>query len=201
MSSKNSETRNRILDAAWALLEARQGQGVRMSDIAKQAGISRQAVYLHFSNRSELLIATTRYIDEVKAVDTRLELSRRAKTGVARIDAYIDAWSDYIPEIYGVAKALLAMKDSDEAAEMAWNDRMQAFRQGCEVAIEALDREGALAPEYTVQQATDILWTLLSVRNWEQFTIECGWSRKKYNERIKRLLHRILVVDKSQVDE
>jgi len=195
MSSKNNETRNRILDAAWKLLEAGQGQGVRMSDIAKQAGISRQALYLHFSKRSELLIATTRYIDEVKDVDARLALSRNATSGVARMEAYIDAWSDYIPEVYGVAKALLSMRDSDEAAAMAWDDRMQAFREGCEVAIEALDRDGMLVPEHSIQQATDILWTLLSVRNWEQFTVDCGWSLDKYNETTKLLAHRIFVAE------
>jgi len=195
MSSKNNETRNRILDAAWKLLEAGQGQGVRMSDIAKQAGISRQALYLHFSKRSELLIATTRYIDEVKDVETRLALSRKATNGVARMEAYIDAWSGYIPEVYGVARALLSMQDSDEDAAMAWDDRMRAFREGCEAAIEALHRDGRLAPEHTIQQATDILWTLLSVRNWEQFTVDCGWSLEKYNETTKLLVHRIFVVE------
>ncbi len=196
MSSKSNETRNRILDAAWKLLEAGQGQGVRMSDIAKQAGISRQALYLHFSKRSELLIATTRYIDEVKNVEARLEASRLASGGRERLNAYIDAWSHYIPEIYGVARALLSMKETDEAAAMAWDDRMSAFREGCEAAITALHKDGELMPVYSVQQATDILWTLLSVRNWEQFTVDCGWSRKKYNETTKLLAHQIFVTDK-----
>ncbi len=142
MSSHNPETRNRILNAAWTLLEANQGTDVRMTDIAKQAGISRQALYLHFSKRSELLITTTRYIDEVKDVETRLAPSRTAETGIERLDAFIDAWGNYIPEIYGVAKALLAMKESDEAAALAWNDRMQAVRHGCEAAIAALARTG-----------------------------------------------------------
>ena len=76
MSSDNSKTRTRILQAALKLLEASQGQGVRMADIAKQAGVSRQAVYLHFSTRAELLIATTLYLDEVKGSDARLAASR-----------------------------------------------------------------------------------------------------------------------------
>lgn len=195
MSSKNNETRKRILDASWTLLEANQGQGVRMSDIAKQVGISRQALYLHFSTRSELLIATTRYIDEVKNVEARLELTRNAESGQQRIEAYVEAWANYIPEIYAVARALLSMKDTDAAAAMAWDDRMQAFRQGCEAAIEALHRDGILCPDHTVQQATDILWTLLSVRNWEQLTIECGWSQQHYIDTTKLLVRRLFVTD------
>ena len=48
MSSENLETREKIMRATWKLLEESGGSGVRMSDIAKAAGISRQAVYLHF---------------------------------------------------------------------------------------------------------------------------------------------------------
>ena len=128
MSSMKIDTRTRILNSAWNLLEAGGGTGVRMADIAKDAGVSRQAVYLHFPARSDLLIATTRHLDEVKNIDERLTASRTAATGVDRLDAFIEAWGNYIPEIYGVAKALLTLKETDEAAAAAWDDRMQAIR-------------------------------------------------------------------------
>ena len=64
MSSQDIETRTRILQASVRLLEAQRGQSVRMGDIAREAGISRQAVYLHFASRAELLEATTQYLDE-----------------------------------------------------------------------------------------------------------------------------------------
>ncbi len=193
MSSSIPDTRTRILRSAWKLLEGAGGQGVRMADIAKDAGISRQAVYLHFPKRSELLIATTRYIDEVLDVDARLAASRGAATGAARLDAFIEAWGNYIPEIHGIAKALLAMKDTDAAAAAAWSDRMQAVRQGCEAAVRALKADGALASEYAPKQATDILWTMLSVRNWEQLTQECGWSQKRYVETMQMVARRVLL--------
>lgn len=195
MSSGNPETRNRILKAALKLLEASQGKGVRMTDIAKRAGISRQALYLHFSTRAELLIATTYYLDEVKGSEERLVPSRTAQTGIERLDAFIEAWGSYIPEIYGIAKALLAMKDTDEAAAKAWDERMQDMRQGCEAAISALNSDKMLLPEHTPDQATDILWTMLSVRNWEQLTIECGWPQERYIQTLKSLARRIFVAE------
>ena len=193
MSSANIQTRTRILRSAWKLLEGDSGQGVRMADIAKDAGISRQAVYLHFPKRAELLIAVTRYIDEVLDVDARLAASRRAATGAARLEAFIEAWGNYIPEIHGIAKALLAMKDTDAAAAAAWADRMGAVRQGCEAAVQALNADGMLTPEFSPQQATDILWTQLSVRNWEQLTQECGWSQKRYIEAMQMMARRVLL--------
>jgi AcrR family transcriptional regulator len=192
MSSDNPETRTRILKSAWKLLEADEGSGVRMSDIAKEAGISRQAVYLHFPARADLLIAAARYLDEVKNVDSKLAPSRAATTGVDRLHKFIEAWGNHIPEIYGVAKALLAMQDTDEAARAAWNDRMQAVRHGCDAAIQALKKDGVLSPEYSPKQATDILWTMLSVRNWEQLTGDCGWSQKRYVETTKKIAERTL---------
>jgi AcrR family transcriptional regulator len=198
MSSENIEirdTRRKILEAALALLEASQGKGVRMTDIAKQAGISRQAVYLHFATRAELLIAATHYLDELKGSDERLAPSRSARSGVERLDAFIGAWAAYIPEVYGIAKALLAMQDSDEAAKEAWDTRMRDMREGCEAAINALNNDGMLSPEYAPDQATDILWTLLSVRNWEQLTVACGWPQERYVETLKSLARQTFVRD------
>ena len=138
-----------------------------MSDIAKQAGISRQAVYLHFPSRAELLIATTRYIDQVKDIDGRLAQSRSASTGPERLDAFIEAWGNYIPEIYGVAKALMAMQSKDEAAGQAWADRMNAVRHGCEAAVAALARDGVLTKSLLSHEAVDLLWSQVSVPHWE----------------------------------
>ncbi|MDF2371518.1 MAG: TetR/AcrR family transcriptional regulator [Rhizobiaceae bacterium] len=197
MSRKNIETRNRILESTWRLLEADPGNKVRMSDIAKEAGISRQAVYLHFPKRADLLVATTRYLDEVSDIDARLAASRAAKTGLERLDAFIEAWGNYIPEIYGVAKALLAMQDQDEAAYNAWQGRMQAVREGCEAAVNALDRDGRLTADLSKKEAIDLLWTMLSVRNWEQMRGECGWTQARYIEVTKAFARRALVVDEA----
>ncbi len=193
MSSGNPKTRKKILHASWQLLEAAQGREVRMSDIARNAGVSRQAVYLHFPTRSDLLIATTHHIDEVKNVDARLAKSRSAATGMERLSAFIEAWGNYIPEIYGVAKALIAMSETDDAAKLTWDDRMQAVRHGCRAAVETLEKEGQLASQHSVTQGTDILSALLSVQTWEYLTINCGWSQQFYIEKTKVLARQILV--------
>jgi AcrR family transcriptional regulator len=193
MSSGNLNTKNRILQAALDLLVDGAANGVRMSDIAKRAGVSRQAVYLHYENRATLLIAATKYLDDLKDSNARLLASRTASTGVQRLDAYIEAWGEYIPEIYGIAKALMAMSDMDEAAYAAWDDRMQAMREGCAAAIEALHRDNKLSAVFSTEQATDILWTQLSVRNWEQLTQHCGWTQAQYITAQKKLAHTCFV--------
>ena len=193
MSSENIETRTRILEATVRTLLEHGGRGVRMGDIARETGISRQAVYLHFASRAELLIAAIRYHGDKLDVDGQLAPSRAAKSGRERLDLYIEFWGNYIPEIYGLAKALLLAQDSDAAAAAAWKDRMVAMRDGCRAAIAALDADGDLAPEWTPQVATDALWTMLLMPNWEWLTGECQWSAEQYIERMQTLARRCFV--------
>lgn len=164
-----------------------------MSDIAKAAGISRQALYLHFPKRAELLIATTRHIDSVKNMDARLADSRAASSGADRLVSFIKVWGSYIPEIHGLSFALRSMRDSDAEAAAAWDDRMQAVRHGCAAAVQALIADKMLKSDLDGEVATDLLWTLLSVENWERLVRECGWSQTEYEHQIRRLAEAALL--------
>ena len=191
--SKESETRTRILAATWRLMEERQGQGVRISDVAAAAGVSRQAVYLHFASRAELMVATARYGDKVRGLDERLRRYRAVTTGVERLEAFVEFWGNYIPEIYGIARALLAARETDEAVAAAWNDRMGVVYEACRNIIERLHRDGTLAPGWPCNEAADLLWTMLSIRNWESLTIERGWSTSRYVGLMQELTKRTFV--------
>ena len=193
MSSDNESTRIRILKASWNLLDSNPGVAARMSDIAKKAGVSRQALYLHFPNRTELFIATTKFQDEVFCVQEMLTASREATRGVERLEAFIDAWGSYIPRIFGVAKTLMVMKETDADAALAWEDRMRDVREGCAAAVAALERDGHLSPAYAPERATDFLWMLLSIANWEHLTKNSGWSQEDYLTAMKDTAQQILM--------
>jgi AcrR family transcriptional regulator len=193
MSSKNIDTRTKILEAAWRLMEERHGRDVRMSDIAQVAGISRQALYLHFESRTDLLVATTHYVDKVRGLSKRLEPWKAARTGIESLEAYVEFLGNYIPEIYGLGKALMAVYHTDEAAAAAWNDRMNAVRNGCRDTVDALIRDGMLAEGWTREEAIDLFWTLVSVRNWEHLTRDCGWPVSKYISAMQEILKKTIV--------
>jgi AcrR family transcriptional regulator len=188
MSSEISQTRKKIIEAASTLLLNTKGKGVRMADIAKASGVSRQAVYLHFQSRTELMVATVRYLDDLHGLSERVRPFNEAVPGREKLDTFVKFWGNYIPEIYGVAKALMATQDTDEAAMAAWNDRMNSVRSGCRETVEALERDGELASKWPVEVTVDMMWTILSVENWERLTIDCGWTIEEYVERMRRLL-------------
>ncbi len=193
MSSGDPETRKRILEKTWRLMEKRKGQGVKISDIAHAAGVSRQAVYLHFGSRADLLVATVRYVDEVKNLDERLEGLRTSVNALQTLESYVDFWGNYIPEIHGLAKALLAVRETDKDAAAAWDDRMQVLHEGWRSVIECLVRENILSPEWDPDQAADAAWAITSVSVWESLTTERGWSKDEYINRMKAILKKMFI--------
>lgn len=193
MSSKNIETRKNIVQTAAELLLESKGEGVRMADIAKGSGISRQAVYLHFPSRGELMIAAVRYLDDVYGLDDEVRRFREAQTGVEILEAFIEFWGNYVPKIYGVAKALMALRETGDAAAAAWKDRMDSVRSGCRRTIETIEHEGLLSPAWTVEEAVDLMWTMLSIENWEKLTKECSWTADEYVNKVKMVMKRLLI--------
>ncbi|MFL4472233.1 TetR/AcrR family transcriptional regulator [Tateyamaria armeniaca] len=195
MSSTSIDTPTKILQATLSLLEKPNAKLPTMSDIAKASGVSRQAVYLHFPSRTDVLVAATRYQDQTNDVNAALAPSRTARSGTERLDAFVTAWGNYIPQIYGVARAILAVVDTDVEAAQAWNTRMADMREGCAAAVKALADEGTLPPKTDPEQATDLLWTLLSVRTWENLTQTCGWDQECYLATIRGLALAALAQD------
>lgn len=193
MSSELVETRERILETTWRLMEARQGQSVRIEDIAKATGVSRQTIYLHFGSRAELLLATVRYVDEKLRFNERIQEVCAATDGVFGIDEFVTVWANYIPEIHGLAKALLAAKDTDEAAAAAWSDRMNALYGGCVMVLGQLERQGLLASDWAVEEAAALFWASLSVQTWEELTVTRGWSQDQYIDRVQRALKAVFL--------
>ena len=193
MSSEEIDTRSRILSATWQLLELNEGKGVSMGAVAKAAGISRQAVYLHFASRTELMIATMHYVDEVKGLQDRFAEFESARTGTELVEACVEVWGNYIPEIYSMARAMMLNRDADEAMATAWNEGMQCLREVCQQAVEMLAAEGKLAQQWQTATATDVFWSLISIDQWERMTIDCGWSQDEYIAHMKALLKRVLI--------
>lgn len=195
MKNNKLNTRERILIATWHLMEHRRGKEVHMRDIAQAVGISRQALYLHFKTRTELMIATVHYVDEVKGLNEGLKHLQAAKNGIELLEICIDVWGNHIPEIYGLAKTLISTRETDKSAAAAWDDCMSCLHDTCQEIIETLDRDGILIQNWTQKEAIEMLWTQISIQNWEQLTVEHGWSTDRYVSWMKEILKRIFVDD------
>ncbi len=77
------------MDSALRLLVERGYYGVGLEEVARDAGVSRQALYLHFKSKSELLVAMARYNDENLNVSELIRIGIDADTALESLDSGI----------------------------------------------------------------------------------------------------------------
>ena len=195
MSSKRrsgSETRNDILDAGWDLVSQR-GAEASISQIAAAAGVSRQAIYLHFGTRGGLLIALVRRADELYAIREAFQDAQGRSDPIERLDAAIRAWLEFVPRILPVARDLIRLKSTDDDARAAWEDRMAELKSWMETLTLSLGEDDALAEGWSAKQASEFLWAHLSVQKWILLVEECGWPPEAAADRLRRTAISLLI--------
>ena len=181
------ETRRRILDTAWALLEER-GTGVRIADIAAKAGVSRQAVYLHFGDRTSLFVALGDHVDVSFGRDRLRAHVFGAPTGVESLRRWVQTMSWYTAKIDTVSRILELAAESDEALAAVWKDRMTGRRGHVRRIAERIAAEGQLADGWTADAAADLIFAVTLPGPWRVLTSVVGWSNERYADEITGLL-------------
>jgi len=192
LSRHKADTRTRILETARRLLEERGYYGVGVDEIAKAAGVSRQAVYLHFSSKGKLLLATARHIDATGELPKLLEHVFAAPDALTALDRAVDLHLAYDTKILRFALLFESARRTEKDADLAWRDRQKARHAFFRKLVEWLKRDGVLARDLTLAEAVDLWWTLQSHQMLEQLVSQRGWSRERYGRGLKRLLRRAL---------
>ena len=159
-----------------------------MAQIAKAARVSRQAVYLHFADRADLMVALARHLDATLGLPAEIQRVVNARTAVEVVAEQVSLQARINPAVWAVARALDAVRRTDAAAERAWQDRLDHRLAGCRGIVERLQAEGVLRPGLDPSTAADLLWTITSLRTWEDLVLGRGWSPHKYQAQVTRLL-------------
>lgn len=186
------DTRVRILDAAWALIEER-GVEVTMADVARAADVSRQAVYLHFTNRSGLLTGLVEHMDRTLRLAELLRPVREAASGREALERMIAVHAAYHERIIGVARVLDAARHRDPDVAGAWEDRMAGRREEHRRIAQRLADDGELAPGWDVETAGLLFYTVTLPRTWDELVTERGWDTDRYREQMTRMVTRALL--------
>jgi AcrR family transcriptional regulator len=181
----SGDTDNRILEAALVRLRANQGASLTMAEVAAQAGVSRQAVYLHFADRTALLTALVRHVDGGRAV--KIATIAKAPSARAAVAAMVALGASDNPGLRPVVRIFDGLRQGDAAVEAVWQDRQSDRLAPCRAIAERFQREGALALHLSLDAAADLLWTLTSPLLWEELVIGRGWSAERYRRHVTYL--------------
>ena len=181
------QTRRDIITAAGTLFRDR-GYGVPMPAIAAEAGIVVETLYRIFGSKAALFRAVVEAL--LAGGPARAEVPVEERPAIrAVIDApdarqKVALYAATQPGIHRRAGPLLrALRDaqaSDPELTRLW-DELEAWRlagQGRFVAH--LAESGGLRADRSLDEATDIVWTLCSLAVHDQLVLERSWTAERY---------------------
>src|SRR6266540_4878928 len=100
MSRQLRPARIAILDAARRLFEKKDFIAVTLEEVAREAGVSRQAVYVNFGSRAGLLVALAGHVDEIGRLQAKIAKVLESPTAVSALEALVDFRARYTLSIY-----------------------------------------------------------------------------------------------------
>lgn len=193
LNARSRRTSEALLSAARSLIEESGFQALTMAAVAQRAGVSRRAVYLHFSSRGELLSELLMHLGEAEELGVSLERVWASPDSVAALDEWAHHLARAHPRIMPIARAVDQERRTDADAAAMRETIMHRWRLGCRRLAGWLRDEDRLAEPWTVDSAADMLWALMSWDVLEGLIVERGWPVERYAEHMALLLHSTFV--------
>jgi AcrR family transcriptional regulator len=185
-SGGRPETRTQILEAARTMFEELGYNGAGLGAIAKMAGVSRQAIYLHFPSKAELLTALHLHIfatDVVPALE-RYPITD-AMTAMDALDATIAVDVEVASTVWRIHEALATARRQHPEVEETLRPREEERYAGLVDLGRRLKRDGALPPKIRVGTFADMLWGLINTGTYRSLVIERDWSLAQYRRWVR----------------
>jgi AcrR family transcriptional regulator len=182
------DTRTTLLETACRLIAKRGVADITLAEIGAAAGVSRQAVYLHFGSRAGLLVAMARHLDATSQAARAMTMAAWEAQSKAGFESFIRLWFEHVIVILPVARAVQAAAFSDKDAHAAWQDRMADLRRAVRNMVDGLAESGQLAAHWTREEATDWFWSRTHFDVWTQLVTERQWPPEQMVKRVSESL-------------
>lgn len=197
-----ARTRLTIVEAAARLFSAR-GYGIALAAIAAESGVAEETVYRIFGTKAGLFEAAIEALLAGGAARADVPVEDRPAIRAIHDEPdprrQVALYAATQPGIHRRAGPLLrALRDAratDPELAHLWAEAEAARHAGQGRFISVLAERGALRPDRTPAQATDILWTLCSLAVYDLTVKERGWSDAAYQSWLTGVLVHELVGD------
>jgi AcrR family transcriptional regulator len=190
-------TREAIVDAALALVN--EGDtAFSYEALASRAGVARQTVYAHFGDRESLLVAAVDRVREQLGADELVAPVYSATTAREALAALIEFHLAYTPQILVPSRAIEAERARNPAMSRAFERRPSGRRQVVRHVITRLQAEGDLDPEWTVDDATDLVSALTTAAFTSDLLEERAWPVDRLRERLLTCICRSLLIPRPE---
>lgn len=178
---RSEETRARLLNAAFKVMQRRGYSGFRTADVATEAGVSRGAMLHHFPTKQSLVLATIEHTFRLAADEGR----ERAKSASSRNEDALEAIVEdmrefFFGDYFFVSLDVLMAASKDRK----FREKILAIARANRVAVEEAWLEVLLRAGVSKERAEDLLWLTISIVRG--FAIRSFWQNEP--ERFARLL-------------
>jgi len=194
------ETRAAILDAADRLFAEHGYVRTRLSDVAAAAGVSPATVKLVFGTKPELLLSLWHRtlasgIDDPPPVADRPEYRAIFETSDPAEALRLNARNATLARsrFAALARVIETAAAADDEIARLYKKMGGEFYQNQRRIVEHLHAGGHLRADLTVDEATDILWTINSTRTYLMLVQDRGWTPERYAGWLTAALQRELL--------
>lgn len=174
-------TRKRIIDAARRLLIEGAYSAVTMDEIAKEAGVAYQTVYVIFGTKIRLAEAM---VDSgFSHLAEALNLLQAAR-GSADPEIWLRTVARVWRAIYEPCADLLrfTLESGDPALQEHYR-KVQESRLGrLKEIVSVLERSGRLRSDLTTADALDVMWAMTSPDTYTKFVFQRRWPPDRFEE-------------------
>lgn len=189
-NARSRRTRDALLAGARSILERHGFHALTMGAVARQAGVSRGAVYLHFGSRSDLVAALFDHVAQQQGLAESLAPVWNAPDSVTALHEWAAHLARYHPALIPVDRAITHVQGQDPDAANHRQRVSAAQRSGCARLARRLADEDRLSEAWTVDTATDMLYALISTDMIERLVTDCGWRQADLAEHLSTLFQK-----------
>jgi TetR/AcrR family transcriptional regulator, transcriptional repressor for nem operon len=145
--SKGERTRERIIEQATAVFNAKGYAGASMSDIMAATGLNKGGIYNHFESKDALALASFDYAVEVlmSRVDSLVDAEATAPGKLLAL-LRVFAWNIKEPPFEGGCPLLNTAIEADDA-HPELRDRVRVALAGLQKRVRAIVRDGVASGE------------------------------------------------------
>lgn len=191
----SSSTRQKILQAAHRLIISAREPDASMAKIADAAGVSRQALYLHFDSRSALMLALVHYIDEQLDLAERFQPVAAIDDPCERLLSMLEIGMRLEPDLHDASFVFDVARHSDEAIAEAFENRMGARRRGHLSRWESVAEAGRLREGWSPERASQATWAMTIPSAYRAFVVEAGWELDRWVEYVLQIVKSTLLTE------
>jgi AcrR family transcriptional regulator len=189
------ETPDHIIAAALKLVAKRGLAALTMSEVAKQAGVTRQTVYFYFGSRTNLMSQMMR----VRMRDHPLiqEMARIAEgpPTIATFEAYIAAGIRFAAALHPISVVEWAHVATDKAALKAMRALTDHSVARVAALLRGLQRQGLLQKGWAIEDAAEWVVLQLYPGNYLALGAVRGWPIDRVIDMTLEVLRRSLLKD------